>query len=116
MRTSVIAGLLLAALIGSTILLADTAMPQVRTVAPDSVKAGDVVTLEGEYLDQAYVSGIILTDGTTDFRAAITEQAATTIKIKVPVSLKPGRFAVVLRLKKDATKEIEQPVKVNVEE
>jgi hypothetical protein len=116
MRTSVIAGLLLAALIGSTILLADTAIPQIRTVAPDSVKAGDVVTLEGENLDQGYVSGIILTDGTTDFRAAITEQADKSIKIKVPASLKPGRFAVVVRLKKDATKEIEQPVKVTVEE
>lgn len=116
MRTSVIAGLLLAALIGSAILLADTATPQIRTVDPLSVKAGDVVTLEGEYLDQTYVSGIILTDGTTDFRATITEQAATSIKIKVPVSLKPGRFGVVVRLKRDATKEIEQPVKVTVEE
>ena len=116
MRTSVIAGLLLAALIGSAILLADTALPQVRTVDPLSVKAGDVVTLGGENLDQAYVAGIILTDGTTDFKAAITEQAATTIKIKVPGSLKPGRFGVVLRLKKDATKEIEQPVKVTIEE
>jgi len=109
-------GLLLAALIGPAILLGDTATPQVRTVDPVSVKAGDVVTLEGEYLDQAYVSGIILTDGTTDFKAAITEQAAAAIKIKVPSSLKPGRFAVVVRLKKDATKEIEQPVKVTVEE
>ncbi len=116
MRTSVIAGLLLAALIGSAILLADTAMPQIRTVDPMSVKAGDDVTLGGEYLDQSYVSGIILTDGTTDFKAAITEQAATSIKIKVPASLKPGRFGVVVRLKKDATKEIEQPVKVTVEE
>jgi hypothetical protein len=30
--------------------------------------------------------------------------------------MKPGRFGVVVRLKKDATKEIEQPVKVTVEE
>lgn len=116
MRTSVFAGLLLAALIGSTILLADTAMPQIRTVDPVSVKAGAEVTLQGEYLDQAYVSGVLLTDGTTDFKAAITEQAATAIKIKVPASLKPGRFGVVVRLKKDATKEIEQPVKVTIEE
>lgn len=116
MRTSVIAGLLLAALIGPAILLAQTPMPQIRTVDPLSVKAGDVVTLEGEYLSQEYVSGILLTDGTTDFKAAITEQAAAAIKIKVPSSMKPGRFGVVVRLKKDATKEIEQPVKVTVEE
>jgi len=90
MRTSVIAGLLLAALIGSAILLAQTPTPQIRTVDPMSVKAGEVVTLEGEYLDQSYVSGIILTDDTTDFKAVITEQTATAIKIKVPSSMKPG--------------------------
>ena len=114
MRTSVIAGLLLAALMGSAILLADAPLPQVRTVDPMSVKAGDEVTLQGENLSQEFVSGIILTDGTTDFKASITEQAAAAIKIKVPAAMKPGRFGVVVRLKKDATKEIEQPVKVTV--
>jgi hypothetical protein len=113
---SAVAGLLLAALIGSAIVLAQTPAPQVRTVDPDSVKAGDVVTLQGENLGQEYVSGIILTDGNADFKAPITEQAAAAIKIRVPASLKPGRFAVVLRLKKDPTRELEQPVKVTIEE
>jgi hypothetical protein len=116
MRTSVVALLLLAGLIGPAILLAEAPMPQIKTVDPLSVKAGEVVSLEGENLDQEYVAGIILTNGTTDFKAAITEQTTTAIKIKVPSTLKPGRFGVVIRLKKDATREIEQPVKVTVEE
>ena len=116
MKTSVFAGLLLAVLIGSAVLFAQAPLPQVRSVDPLSVKAGDIVTLEGEYLDQEYVSGILLTDGTTDFKASITGQAATSLKIRVPATMKPGRFGVVVRLKKDATKEIEQPVKVTVEE
>ncbi len=113
---SVVAGLLLAGLIGSAILLAQTPVPQIRNVDPMSVKAGEAVSLEGENLDQDTVSGILLTDGTTDFKVTITEQSGTAIKIKVPSTLKPGRFGVVVRLKKDATREIEQPVKVTIEE
>jgi hypothetical protein len=116
MRKFVIARLLLAAVFASMILLAQALMPQIRTVDPMSVKAGEVVSLDGENLDQGFVSAIILTDGTTDFKATITDQSATSIKIKVPSTLKPGRFGVVVKLKKDATKEIEQPVKVTVEE
>lgn len=101
---------------GAAILLAQTPMPQIHNVDPMSVKAGEVVSLQGEYLDQEYVSGILLTDETTDFKAVITEQTATSIKIKVPSTMKPGRFGVVVKLKKDPTKEIEQPVKVTVEE
>ena len=116
MRIPVVALLLLAGLIGSAILLAQTPVPEIRTVDPMSVKAGDVVSLQGENLDQQYVLGIILTDGTKDFKVTITDQTATAIKIKLPSTMKPGRFGVVVRLKKDATREIEQPVKVNVEE
>jgi hypothetical protein len=116
MRESVVRWLPLAALVGSAILLAQATMPQIRNVDPMSVKAGDIVSLQGDNLNQEYVSAVLLTDGTTDFKAAITEQTATAIKIKVPSSMKPGRFGVVVKLKKDATKEIEQPVKVTVEE
>jgi hypothetical protein len=111
-----VARLLAVALIAAAAVLAQGPLPEIRTVDPFSVKAGEVVSLEGENLGQDTVSGIILTDGTTDFKVAITEQTATAIKIKVPSNMKPGRFGVVVRLKKDASKEIEEPVKVNVEE
>jgi actin-like ATPase involved in cell morphogenesis len=116
MKMCVVARLLIAALFSAAVLLAQAVLPQIRTVDPGSVKAGDIVSLGGENLDQQFVSAVILTDGSADFKVAITEQTATSIKIKVPATLKPGRFGVVVRLKKDATKEIEEPVKVNVEE
>jgi hypothetical protein len=116
MRKCVVGWLLLAVLAGSAILLAQALVPQIRTVDPMSVKAGEIVSLEGENLDREYVSGVLLTDGTNDFKISITEQTATAIKIKVPSTMKPGRFGVVVKLRKDATKEIEQPVKVTVEE
>ncbi len=114
MKFSLITRAALALLIASICLLAEP-MPMMKSVDPASGKAGDVITVSGENLDKDTVAKLFLTDGNADFPATIDEQGATTLKFKIPTSLKPGRFALVLETKGKEPKQIEQPVKLTIE-
>jgi hypothetical protein len=102
-------------LIGAAVLLAQSTVPQMRSVEPDTAKSGDVLTVTGENLDRANVADVFLTDGKNDFKAVITEQEAGSLKMKVPGSAKPGRLALMILTKGKEPKLIEQPVKVTIE-
>jgi hypothetical protein len=106
---------LLAILGGTALLIAEEAMPQMKSVDPDTAKAGDVLTVTGENLDQSVVAEVYLTDGTHDFKAAITQQETGSLKVKVSAATKPGRLALMVLTKGKVPKLIEQPVKVNIE-
>ena len=82
-------------------------------VEPQTVKAGDMVSAKGDGIDGASVDTLYLTDGTNDFRCQMVEQTATAITVKVPDTMKPGRWAVMVHTKKGQL--IEQPVKVTVQ-
>jgi hypothetical protein len=115
MRTSLVASVLLTALLGAAVLLAQTAMPQMKTVEPETAKVGDVLTVTGENLDKDNVAEVYLTDGSNDYKLIITEQAAQTMKLKVPGTAKPGRLALMVLTKGADPKLIEEPVKVTIE-
>lgn len=115
MRTSFVARILFAALLGLALLFAQS-VPQMKTVEPTSAKIGDVLTVAGENLDKANVAEVFLTDGKNDFKASITEQENAMLKIKVPAAVKPGRLALMILTKGKEPKLIEQPVKVTIEE
>ncbi len=115
MRKSVLARILLGALLGSIIVLAQAAVPSMKAVDPDTAKAGDVLTVTGENLDKTNVADVFLTDGKADFKTEITAQEAGSIKLKVPANVKPGRLALMLLTKGKDQKYIEQPVKVTIE-
>jgi hypothetical protein len=88
------------------------------SVTPYNAKAGEVVSVSGENLDKANVADVLLTDNQNDIKVEITEQAATSMKIKIPETVKPGKFALVIRTPGTADnppKEYVQPVKVNVQ-
>jgi hypothetical protein len=116
MLRSCIARILPAALIAAALLLAQGAVPQMKSVEPDTAKLGDLLTVTGENLDKESVESVFLTDGKNDFKAVITEQASATIKMKVPATAKPGRLALMVLTKGKEPKLIEQPVKVTIEE
>ena len=59
---------------------------------------------------------VYLTDGKTDVKLVILEQTSTAIKVKVPATAKPGRFALMVLTKAAEPKLIEQPVKVVIEQ
>jgi len=117
MRTSVALAALLATLLAA-VALAQAPMPRCTTVEPATTKVGDEVTVTGENLDKANVAELRLAPaaGGNEIRVVMSGQTTTTIKFKVPASVKPGRFALVTvskRVPRDL--EIEQPVKITVE-
>ncbi|HVX66294.1 MAG TPA: hypothetical protein VHA11_06825 [Bryobacteraceae bacterium] len=101
-------------LFGAAVLLAQ-AVPQMKSVEPDTAKSGDVLTVTGENLDQGNVADVFLTDGKNDFKATITAQENASLKMKVPDAAKPGRLALMILTKGKEPKLIEQPVKVTIE-
>ena len=111
MRWSVIA--LLTAI--ASLALSQEAMPRMTTVEPPNGKVGDVLTVAGENLTKPGVAKVYLTDGKNDTEVQVTEQAATSIKFKIPASAKPGRFSIMILTGGKDPKYIEQPVKITVE-
>jgi IPT/TIG domain len=111
MKVSFIAALALFA----SIAFAQQAMPRMTTVEPGNGKAGDVLTVAGENLDKAAVDKLYLTDGKNDLEVQVTEQAATSIKFKIPATAKAGRFSLMILTSGKEPKYIEQPVRVTVE-
>lgn len=116
MSASWMARILPVAVFSAVLLLAQSVVPQMKSVEPDTAKPGDVLTVTGENLDKASVAEVYLTDGKKDFKAEITAQDAGTLKLKVPAATKPGRLALMVLTKGKVPQLIEQPVKVTIEE
>jgi hypothetical protein len=100
----------LACVIGFT----QEAMPRMTTVEPMSGKIGDVVAVTGENLDKDNVAKVFLIDDKNDLPCEITEQSATSVKVKIPAKA-TGRMAFMIRTAGKEPKDIVQPVKVTVE-
>lgn len=103
------------ALAASAVLAAQATLPQMQSVDPASAKAGDIVTVTGENLDQSIVAALYLTNGKEDFKAEITQQTSTSITFKIPSIVKTGRLALMVLTKGKEPKLIEEPVKVLIE-
>ena len=114
MRKSSLTIAVLAAL-AAALLCAQSTMPQMQTVEPNTAKNGDVVTVTGENLGSGIVAALFLTDGKADTRVEMVEQTDTAIKFKIPVAMKNGRFALMVLTKGKDAKLIEEPVKVLIE-
>jgi len=95
--------------------LLSQAMPRLATVTPDTAKAGDEITAEGEHLEKANVAELYLTDNKDDLKVAMTAQTATAIKFKVPANVKAGSFNLMILTTGAAPKLLVQPVKLTIE-
>jgi hypothetical protein len=115
MRVSYVVPVLLALLAFPFLLSAQATFPRMMTVDPMTAKVGDIVTVAGENLDKENVAEVFLTDGKSDTKVQLTEQAAASIKFKVPDGTKPGRFGLVIRTPSTPPKDYIQPVKVTIE-
>src|SRR6266850_7134675 len=111
MKKSVIPLLAMLALLA----VGQEAMPRMTTVEPGNGKAGDELTIAGENLSKPAVAKLYLTDGKNDLEVQMTEQAATSIKFKIPTTAKAGRFSLMILTGGKDPKYIEQPVKVTIE-
>jgi hypothetical protein len=105
----------IAAMLWGTAVLFAQAMPRMTTVEPGNGKKGDILTVAGENLAKPGVEKIYLTDGKNDLEVEVTEQTATSVKIKIPAKAKEGRFSLMILTGGKDPRLIEQPVKVTVE-
>jgi hypothetical protein len=90
--------------------------PVMRTVDPDSVKAGEVAAVLGENLDKSRVAELYLTNGTVDVKVQIVEQTSAAIKFRLPAKVAPGRYNMMVLLVGDPPRLIEEPARVTVVE
>lgn len=115
MKPLVRCGLLTAMFLFFVAVLAAQGMPKMSAVEPAQGKPGDELTVTGENLDKNSVAEIYLTDGKNDTKLSVVQQAATTIKFKIPANAKQGRFSLMILTAGADPKLIEQPVKVTVQ-
>jgi hypothetical protein len=66
-------------------------VPKVTAVDPGTGKVNDSVTLTGENLGKATVSGVFLSDDKDDYKATLVEQETGKIILKVP-QVKSGGY------------------------
>jgi hypothetical protein len=93
----------------------ESAIPRLNTVEPANGKVGDILTITGSNLSKDAIAELYLTDGKNDTKAAMTEQAAESIKFKIPTSMKAGRYSLMVLTRGENARLIEQPVKVTVD-
>jgi len=89
--------------------------PVMRTVSPETVKAGEIATVSGEYLDKSRVGDLFLTNAQGDIKVQILEQSASAIKFRVPAKAAPGRYNLLVLLVDIEPKLIEEPARLTVE-
>jgi len=88
--------------------------PRMTSVTPDAGKPDAVVVVAGENLDKSQVKEVYLTLGKEEIRVTIVSQKPEAIEFKVPPTVKPGRYGLMI-LNADCTMYIEQPVKLTIE-
>jgi hypothetical protein len=115
MKLSFIPLALIGLLITAFMLSAQATFPRMTSVEPTTAKAGVEVTIAGENLDKPNIAEVYLSDGDKDVKVQVTEQTATSMKIKVPDGMKPGRFNLVVLTTTKPAKLIDQPVKLTIE-
>jgi hypothetical protein len=111
-HVALVLGVLLLAVL---VLNAQAVFPRVTALDPATAKAGAEVTATGQNLDKANVAEVYLSDGEKDTKVEVTAQAAESIKIKVPDSMKAGRFSLVLLTTTKPPKLMDQPVRLTIE-
>ena len=90
------------ALLPAAVLLASSLVfsqgsPKITGVDPATGKVNDSVTVSGSNLEKSTVAAVFLSDDKTDYKAAIVEQAADKIVMKVP-QVKPGSYNVSIQV------------------
>ena len=98
----------------SAVLTGQSKSPRLATVTPDTGKADAEYAAAGENLAKDSVKELYLTNGKDDIKVAIVTQTGEAIQFKVPASVKPGRYSLML-LTADGKQFLEQPVKLTIE-
>lgn len=104
--------LFLASIFLASFILSAQAPPRVNAVAPSMGKVNDSITVTGENLGKASVAGIFLSDDNSDYKAAIVDQEATKIVMKIP-QVKAGGYNISIQI---GTQVFIEPVRFTVQQ
>lgn len=85
---------------------------RITAVDPTSGKVNDTITITGDSLGKAVVSGVFLSDDTNDHKATIVDQEASKIVFKVP-QVKAGDYNVSIQVGNSL---LIQPVRFTVQD
>jgi hypothetical protein len=91
------------------------ATPLMRVVEPATAKAGDEIVVTGDNLGKDLVVEVYLTDRTNKTKVTVTEQTETSIKFKVPASVKAGKYWIMVLANMAEPLLIEEPVRLMIE-
>jgi hypothetical protein len=89
-------------------------IPHIDRVEPDVVQTGDVVTAFGNYLDWSHVADVLLSDADVVALTHIVEQGSDCLKFRIPRSLAPGRYSVLLATGEQQSRLLNQQVVITV--
>lgn len=95
-------------------LLAQSKSPRLTTVTPETGKADVEFSAAGQNLTKEGVKELYLTNGKDDIKVQITVQKEDSIQFKVPATVSPGRYTLMV-LSGDGKQFLEQPVKLTIE-
>ena len=87
-----------------------------NTVRPDSGKVGAVLRIHGTELSKAKIDSVYLSDQTLDMMVKVLNQSDDFIEFRIPPSVKPGKFQLVLKTVGKEPRLLEQPFYIKVEE
>ena len=90
--------------------------PLMRVVEPYKVKAGAEVVVTGDNLSKKYVADVFLQIRGANTKVEVLEQSDTTLKFRVPETVKPGSYRIIVLLTTVEPVLIEEPVKLIIEE
>ncbi len=89
--------------------------PLMRTVDPYKLSAGEQVVIVGDNLDKERIAEVYVCDGKENTPVTIVAQEEKKLVVKLPQTVKPGRYSFVVLLADTPPMFIEEPVKITVE-
>lgn len=89
--------------------------PQTEKVEPRIGKPGTIIKITGKSLGKSHVDEVYLTDHRFDLKIKILDQSDTTITVRVPPFVKPGRLQLLLLTSGSRPVYLEQPWFVQIE-
>jgi hypothetical protein len=85
-------------------------IPHVDRAEPDVVQTGDVVTAFGKHLDWSHVADVLLSDADVVALTHIVVQGSDFLRFRIPRSLAPGRYSVLLATAEQQPRLLDQQV------
>jgi hypothetical protein len=87
-----------------------------KAVRPDNGRVGSVLRVHGTDLSNEKVDSVYLSDQTLDMMVKVLNQTDNFIEFRIPPSVKPGKFQLVIKTAGKAPRILEQPFYIKVEE